>query len=114
MNHAKKLLSIFAFVLGFGALAYATNISVQRFVVGPTDTEIYNLDDDGDITAAGSITVPTVVWTGTQGLKFTGTVITSSGTTTPSAANILAIGNQNVLLISTGTGTGAWTKVGAQ
>lgn len=120
MNSMKRFLTILAVMLGVSGLAIATNIAVERYTVGPSDTQIYLLDDDGDVSNTGTTTSGGVIsgaglaTPAATGITFSGTVITSSGTTTPGAANIIAIGNQNVLLISTGTGQGAWVKVGAQ
>jgi hypothetical protein len=60
-----------------------------------------------------TLTVSTVTISGSQGLRLTAGSITAASTV-PAAANILAHDSSNVLYISTGTGAGAWVKVGGQ
>lgn len=133
MNYVKKYLSIFAAVLGIGFVAYATNIPVQRFVVGPNDTQVYSLDDDGDQSLTGNLTVQSSM-TVTGVSAFTGSV-TANGTVSLSTTtftggvllmsrtiaqlNTLTSGTTGQLIlcsdcvrsaicVSSGTSNGAW------
>ncbi len=62
---------------------------------------------------ASTVAVSTMTISGTQGLRMAAGNITVVSTV-PAAANILAHDSSNVLYISTGTGAGAWVKVGSQ
>lgn len=92
-----------------------------------TDLQCSNLTVTGALTSGGctctnistatltttNIIASTVTLSGSQGLRLAPGNITAASTV-PAAANILAHDSSNVLYISTGTGAGAWLKVGAQ
>jgi hypothetical protein len=50
----------------------------------------------------------------TSGIRFTSVETISVGVSTPTAAGLLGIDATYVLHISTGTGRGAWVKIGGQ
>lgn len=109
----RKLLLAVAVTLGVVRLAQAT--------CDTTTTCFTALDVSGN-TAVGSLTVSgTAALTGVlntatstpYAIKFS-SVTAAVPAGSPSAANILAVTTGSVLYISTGTGPGAWVKVGAQ
>ncbi len=63
--------------------------------------------------ATSTITVSTMTVSGAQGLRTAQGHITAASTV-PAAAGILAHDSSWILYISTGTGAGAWVKVGGQ
>lgn len=99
MNSLKKFLGIVAAISGIGMVGFATDIPVQRFVVGPADTEIYELDDDGDSEQTGGIKA---------GSK---TIAQINALTAPAAGQIVVCSNcvSTAICISSGTGRGAYT-----
>ena len=101
----KKLGLLLLFVFSIVGTSFAADL--QRFVV--RGTQKYKLDQSGNMTLAGNI-VSSGTITNTGG--FILPVV--STTSAPSAAGILAVNSAYTVYISTGTGAGAWTKVGAQ
>lgn len=94
-------------------LLFAANIAGAS-CVGPycwddTGPSVAGLDMTGaQVSGAGGLAVPT------SGIRITSTETISVGVSTPTAAGYLGIDSSYVLYISTGTGRGAWVKIGGQ
>lgn len=103
MKSLKKFLSIAGFMLGIGGFVYAADIAVQRYTVGPADTQVYLLDDDGDTTQTGSLSV---------GSK---TVAQINAATPSAVGNILLCSDctRSAVCVSSGTGRGAYVIIAA-
>jgi hypothetical protein len=115
----RLLLAAVAVTLGFVGSAQAvcdhrtttcfTNVDVSGTLsAGSVDCGTTGTFTTATVTA---LTVSTTTVKGTQGLRFQG-YIAASGT--PLAADIIGIDSSHILYISTGTGAGAWVKVGGQ
>ncbi len=86
--------------------------ATTRITVGSTNVITGNLTVTGTFTPP-IVSVATMTITGTQGLRTTA-FISSAATTVPIAAGILAFDSSYILYVSTGTGAGAWVKIGGQ
>ena len=64
--------------------------------------------DESGASVKGTLSVPT------SGIHITSTETITVGVSTPTAAGLLGIDSSYILYISTGTGRGAWEKVGGQ
>ncbi len=118
------MLALLAGVLLLGGVAYAANDPIHRLTVG--DSEVWSIDEEGDVTAAGSLTAPDITASddlvvGDDLRTATSTpyslIISSAGvdiTSAPDEAGIIGITNAYVMYVSTGTGTAAWVKIGGQ
>lgn len=107
MNSLKKYLSLVAAIVGIGSLVIATDIPVQRYTVGPSDTEIYELDDDGDLALTGGLS------TGNSISPYSRTIAQINAITPTAAGALLVCSNctQSAICISSGTGRGAFTVI---
>lgn len=88
--------------------AYAANESVQRFYTG--STQIWDIDAEGDVTAAGSVTTSTVTLSGS--FAPASRTIAQLNAIAPSAAGLMFFCSdctRSAVCVSSGTGTGAWT-----
>lgn len=122
------LSALIVFLIGAGAAVAFNQYRMTVFNDVQVDDVVLNTDNvrgsDGVARLTTSASAPNAMLTGVTASTGTASfpygsfgflsVITSSGTVAPPAANYLAVGNGNILIISTGTGTGAWVKVGAQ
>lgn len=122
------LTSLVVFSLGMGAAVAFNQYRMTVFNDTQVDDLVLNTDNlrgsDAVARLTTSASAPNAMLTGVAASTGTASfpygsfgflsVITSSGSVAPPAANYLAIGNGNILIVSTGTGTGAWVKVGSQ
>lgn len=116
----RTVLIAFLAALGTAALSQA---AATKF----TDLQCRNMTITGSLTSNGctctnistatlttaSITASTITVSGAQAIRLPANYITANATV-PAAANILGIDSAHILYISTGTGAGAWVKVGGQ
>lgn len=101
MSGLKKFLSIVSAIASVGGLVIATDIPVQRFTVGPADTEIYELDDDGDSTQTGGVNLGSL------------TIAQINAKTPPAAGQIVGCSDcvATKICVSSGTARGAYTVI---
>ena len=109
----KKILAALVAVAAFGnAPLFAAATQDSRTKTTFSNVVVTGtLEVDGTQNVDGSVSLSTVTISGSNGLRFATVVSTS---TAPSAAGVLARNTANELYISTGTGAGAWVKVGGQ
>ncbi len=84
-----------------------------RLTLGATNAFTGNLSVSGTFTPP-LVSVGTFTVTGQQGVRLTGGQFITPAATVPAAAGILGLDSSYVLYISSGTGTGAWVKIGGQ
>ena len=109
----KVILALLAGVFIAAGYVYATNDSIQSLHVN--GTEVWRIDEEGDVTAAGSITAPDI--TATDDVSVGGEfnmwsrTLAQINALTPTAAGRMVFCSdctRSSVCISTGTGTGAW------
>ena len=128
MQARKGWLFTLAFLIGIGAAVAFNQYRMSVFNDVQVDDLVLNTDNlrGSDLVArvTTSASTPNVAFTGvvnsstmtisgSQGLRFQTATITAASTV-PAAAGILALDSAYVLYVSTGTGAGAWVKIGGQ
>lgn len=121
-------------VLAFASVAAAAATQDSRTKTSFTNIVVTGTAEvDGAMTVDGVLTVSSQTITGTQTVAgaqtVTGVITTSASTPysikissktaavpggTPTAAGLIAFDSTYVMYVSTGTGAGAWVKVGGQ
>lgn len=102
----KKFLSIALAIAGVGGLAIATDIAVERYVVGPANTQVYLLDDDGDVAQAGGLSVGAAI------LPWPRTIAQINALTSGTTGQVVVCSDCVFTKICVSSGTvspGAWT-----